>query len=151
MILRTCLIILGIFVLTSCDTNSGGSFSGESPTIGDGIDGVNGSYTALVSVDNRLYYVDGEFLYTNDITDPANMVLMNKQNIGNNIETLFYRNNLIFIGSGPALYIYELDDEGIPFRISETRYDSFADDMVLILKALQLTELIYLFVIAKRA
>lgn len=123
-----CLAFLAGILLSACQ---GGEGTFGTPLQGDpNADGQNGSYTAMVAVEDRLYYVDFSNLYTSDISDPANVKVLDEKLVGENVETLFYRNGLLFIGSGPALLIYQLDVEGIPFRISETNYGAFDPQFV---------------------
>jgi len=123
------LSLLISLVLTSCSeaSDSTGAIGGFDE--GSTGDGTNGSYTAMIAVADRLYYVDNTTLFTSDISDPTSIQVIDQQEVGTEIETLFHRAGLLFIGSGPALYIYELDDDRIPRRASETRYNQFGEDM----------------------
>lgn len=121
-----CLILC--LVLVSCDQDVNSGTPGAANQGSESEDGINGSYTAMIAVGNRLYYVDQMKLYTSDISDPQNITIIDEQVVGEEIETLFHRDGLLFIGSGPALYIYQLDAEGIPSLSSTTPYDEFAED-----------------------
>lgn len=121
-------VLLALTLLTACNTGEG---TYGNPLQGDpAADGQNGSYTAMVAVQDRLYYVDFSNLYTSDISDPANVKVLDQKLVGENVETIFFRNGLLFIGSGPALLIYQLDADGIPFRLSETSYGAFDPQFV---------------------
>jgi len=122
--------ILTIWLFACTPSSDVGGSGGDIGSGDGGSDGINGSYTAMIAVDDRLYYVDNTTLFTSDISNPANIQVIDQQDVGNNIETLFHRKGLIFIGSGPALYIYELDDNRVPQRVSETVYERFSQDMV---------------------
>jgi hypothetical protein len=115
-------VVLSLLLVSCADDFSSGGNDGSG-------DGINGSYTALIAVGNRLYYVDERNLYTADISDANHIKVIDKQVIGEDIETLFHRNGLLFIGSGPAMYIYRLDENGIPRRESQTNYADFPGEL----------------------
>lgn len=120
--INTILFSLVTFLLLSC---GGEDRYGTTPVGDPSQDGINSSYTAVVAVEDRLYYVDSDELFTADITNPDAITVMDKQRVGENLETVFFTNGLLFIGSGPALYIYALDSLGMPSKYSETSYSNF--------------------------
>jgi len=115
-----------LLLLSSC---GGGERYGTTLEGDPSQDGINGSYTSVVAVEDRLYYVDSDELFTADITNPDAIAVMDRQKIGENLESLFFTNGLLFIGSGPALYIYELDSLGMPSKLSQTTYDNFEGEI----------------------
>jgi hypothetical protein len=117
-----CFLLPLLLLACSDDVSPGGTDSSG--------DGINGSYTALIAVGNRLYFVDEQNLYTADISDPKDIKVIDKQIIGEDIETLFHREGLLFVGSGPAMYIYQLNENGVPFRLSQTNYADFPGELV---------------------
>eukprot|EP00095_Tigriopus_kingsejongensis_P007456 snap_masked-scaffold293_size218662-processed-gene-1.2 protein:Tk07456 transcript:snap_masked-scaffold293_size218662-processed-gene-1.2-mRNA-1 annotation:"hypothetical protein" len=69
--------------LTSVRTCNTGEGTYGSNLQGDpAADGQNGSYTAMVAVEDRLYYVDFSNLYTSDISDPANVKVLDQKLVG---------------------------------------------------------------------
>ncbi|MEM9547017.1 MAG: hypothetical protein AAGA77_13635 [Bacteroidota bacterium] len=91
--------------------------------------GTNGSYTRMVIANNYMYKVSDEELTTYEITNPEEIVEINRQNVGFLIESFFHLEGILFIGSGEALHIFEIDASGIPERRSRTDYTDFADDL----------------------
>lgn len=100
--------------------------SGLNDAAGLGSDtGVGGSYARFVIVGSFMYVVDDASLITFDISDAANPVQMEKQAIGERIETIFNFKDKLFIGSGEGLFIYEILEDGLPNQLSATSYFEF--------------------------
>lgn len=87
--------------------------------------GVGGSYARFIIVGDFMYVVDEQSLITFDISEAANPVEVDKQPIGNRIETIFNFKEKLFIGSGEGLFIYEIGENGIPEQLSATSYFEF--------------------------
>ncbi|MEM6379545.1 MAG: hypothetical protein AAF705_15170 [Bacteroidota bacterium] len=87
--------------------------------------GVGGSYARFVIVGDYMYVVDDASLITFDISDAANPVEIEKQAIGERIETIFNFKDKLFVGSGEGLFIYEIMDDGLPNQLSATSYFEF--------------------------
>lgn len=87
--------------------------------------GVGGSYARFVIVGSFMYVVDDASLITFDISDAANPVQIEKQAIGERIETIFNFKDKLFIGSGEGLFIYEILEDGLPNQLSATSYFEF--------------------------
>ena len=87
--------------------------------------GVGGSYARFVIVGSYMYVVDDASLITFDISDAANPVQIEKQAIGERIETIFNFKDKLFVGSGEGLFIYEIMDDGLPNQLSATSYFEF--------------------------
>jgi len=88
--------------------------------------GVNGSYSGMVIVGDYMYRVDTETLITFDVTDPEDIIELNRQAVGFQIESIFHLEGILFIGSSIALHIFEIDENGIPHRKSQTEYLDFS-------------------------
>jgi hypothetical protein len=73
-----------------------------------------GSLAMFTTVGNYLYTVKDDKLTVFNLVDPAKPVFSSEQPIGANIETIFPYNGKLFIGSGNAMYIYELNNAGKP-------------------------------------
>lgn len=83
---------------------------------------LSGSYATMLPVDGFLYVVDDTDITTYDIEDSLNPVLIDKQNVGFEIESLFHYDGVLLIGSTTAMHIFTIDENGIPLRQSETEY-----------------------------
>ena len=87
--------------------------------------GTAGSYARSMIVGNFLYLVDDESIRTLSLENPDLPALINEQQIGDRIESIFSLDNRLFIGSGSGLYLYTSDDQGIPKFTSTFSYDIF--------------------------
>lgn len=106
-------------VLFSCAQENGS----DQPT-----SGTNGSYSGMVIVDEFMYRVDNESLTTFDISNTQDIVQVDRQLVGFLIESIFQMEGILFIGSGEALHIFEIGEQGIPNRKSQTNYSQFSTD-----------------------
>jgi hypothetical protein len=87
--------------------------------------GVAGSYARFIIVGDFMYVVDEQSLITFDISDAEDPVQVDKQPIGDRIETIFNFRDKLFIGSGEGLFIYAIPESGIPEQLSATSYFEF--------------------------
>lgn len=120
--MRNVLILFTLFaagLLVACESSLSDA-AVPSPDVG-----VGGSYARFIIVGNFMYVVDEQSLITFDISVASNPVQVDKQPIGNRIETIFNFKDKLFIGSGEGLFIYEIMDSGIPRQLSATTYFEF--------------------------
>ncbi len=87
--------------------------------------GVGGSYARFVILGDFMYVVDEQYLITFSIAEAAHPKEVARQLLGDRIETIFNFKNRLFIGSGEGLFIYEIQDSGIPKQLSATTYFEF--------------------------
>jgi hypothetical protein len=87
--------------------------------------GTAGSYARSMIVGNFLYLVDEESIRTLSLEYPDLPELINEQQIGDRIESIFNLDNRLFIGSGSGLYLYTINEQGIPEFSSTFSYDIF--------------------------
>ncbi|MEM8527000.1 MAG: hypothetical protein AAGG68_20340 [Bacteroidota bacterium] len=87
--------------------------------------GVGGSYARFIIVGKYMYVVDEQSLITFDVSEAANPVQIDKQPIGDRIESIFNFKDKLFVGSGEGLFIYEILDTGLPRQLSATSYFDF--------------------------
>ena len=83
---------------------------------------LSGSYSSILAVGDYLYAVNDRELSTFDIKDESNPILLDKQNVGFLIENIYYTDGVLFLGSKGALYIFAINEKGIPVKKSETNY-----------------------------
>jgi hypothetical protein len=76
-------------------------------------------------VGNFLYLIDNENIRTLSLEDPDKPALVDEQQLGDRIESIFNLDNRLFIGSGTGLYLYTINDSGIPEFASQFSYDIF--------------------------
>lgn len=120
------LIVLLTIGLASCEVGVGGlaDDSGSSGNV------ANGSYSTMLTVGDYLYRVSTRELSTFDISDGSSPKLMDTQDVGFEIESIFHRSGVLFIGSSLALHIFTIEADGVPLRASETAYGDFDVDQV---------------------
>lgn len=113
---------LFIIGLSGCSEKS--DVSSLSTNIGKGTgNGVGGSMARFVVADNTLYTVDDKTLKAYDISNPAQPSTAQAITLSEspNIETIFYYNNALFIGSRAGMYIYDATDKLNP--VYKTTYE----------------------------
>ncbi len=91
--------------------------------------GTGGSMARFSIVDNYLYIADEMKLSVFDITntDPR---LLNSQNAGWQIETIFHYEGHLYLGSTTGMYIYGLEDPAAPQQLSNLRHVMGCDPVV---------------------
>lgn len=109
------LLLLGLW---SCSKDA-------SSTLPSTTTGTAGSYAQFMIVGDYLYTIDNKTIKTLSLEDPTAPELINTQDIGDRIESIFNLDNRLFIGSGSGLYIYTIQDNGIPNYTSHFSYDIF--------------------------
>ncbi len=86
---------------------------------GGGITGQGGSLARFAIKGNYLYSVDESQLKVFDITNAADPILKNTQDVGFAIETIFPLNDKLFIGSTSQVYIFSIADPANPKKLSD--------------------------------
>jgi len=118
-------LIVGTLLIISCssDNNSGGNFSSEGG-------GQGGSLARFIVVDNYLYTVGDQKLSVFNITDPNTPVYVTETFIGFEIETLFVKDDFLYIGSRLGMYIYDISNREAPQWLSEVSHLRSCDPVV---------------------
>lgn len=88
---------------------------------------LSGSYANIVSLGDRLYVLASGELHTFEIEDRSSPSLINSLEVNQSIESLFYNGVNLFIGSSEGMYIYDIDENGIPQEQSVTRYEELVE------------------------
>ncbi len=118
------MVVLSCF-LSSCSKDGAGDNSAAASSTGTG-----GSLARFTIVGNYLYGVDSHFLYTYDISNPANPVRTNSSELNFDIETIYPFNNHLFIGTRTGMYIYSINDPAAPVKLSEAQHARSCDPVV---------------------
>ncbi len=116
-----CFIFSMIIFLLSCSEGSGVSFGDTA----DGSSAQSGSYANMITIGDRLYIVSRSSLITMDITDPLFPIEIYREQLSFDLESLFINGNTLFVGSQTNLYIYKINENGIPEEASVTPYFQF--------------------------
>lgn len=120
-ILHSCLLILLAIVSFRCAQDSGEATTNT---------GVGGALARFTIKDNFLYTVDFQTLQVFDIANTADPVLKTSIKIGEGVETIFPLNNWLFLGTQNGMFIYKIDEKGIPQFISQYQHITSCDPVV---------------------
>jgi len=112
-----------LLVLFSCEKNENAAMSPSST-------GVGGSLAKFTIVGNYVYAVSSHYLYTVDISNPANPVKVYQSTLSFDMETIYPYKNRLFIGSKTGLYIYSIDTASNPRLIGEAKHGRSCDPVV---------------------
>ena len=111
------IIAFGTLTVTLLFSCSDADFGNENPVL-------SGSYSTMLTLDDRLYLVNQQEILTYDIESRNSPYLLNRSNVGFDIESLFHYQGLLLIGSSRTMHIFLLNEEGIPQKESSTDYFS---------------------------
>jgi hypothetical protein len=120
--------------IVSALTMVGCSVSGGSESIGDagGSSGQGGSMARFTIAGDYMYAVDHSTLKMFDLSDPAQPLFLEgkTQQLGQNIETIFNMDTLLFIGSQDGMYIYNIVRPQFPEYLSNVTHIRSCDPVV---------------------
>ena len=117
-IIRTFILALILaFALSHCTEDGDAS----TPSV------LSGSYANILTLGERLYVLASGELHTFGLEDISSPQLLNSQEVNLSIESLFYNGENLFIGSSEGMYIYSIDENGIPQKQSVTRYEELVE------------------------
>lgn len=122
--MKNLILFFALVLMYSCDSNLVSSDLNSQEGVS-----ISGSYSTMTTIGNHLYAVNTQTLTTFDISDRKHPVVIDKKDVGFRIETLFALEDVLFIGSQLSLHIFELNNERIPVRRSETEYIAFGQDV----------------------
>jgi len=93
--------------------------------------GAGGSTSRMTIAGNYLYIVSTSSLYTYDISQPSNTVLVSQQPIGlGNIETIFPYRDKLFIGSQSGMFVFDNSDPKKPKLQGQAQHLRACDPVV---------------------
>jgi hypothetical protein len=95
-----------------------------------GNNGKGGSMARFAIKNNHLYVVDDSNLNIFDISDVQNPELVKKQEVGFGIETIFPRDNNLFLGSQSGMYVYDITNPELPNQLSFYNHITSCDPVV---------------------
>lgn len=105
------IIAICIFIFSSCKDNNGVNATNN------GTNGTAGSLTRFILVENYLYTVDQTTLKVFEV-DKTNTKFLNSISVGFNIETVFARENTLFLGSSTGIHIFDISNRKVPIHLS---------------------------------
>lgn len=100
-----------------------------SPTQSGG-NSTGGSMARFTLVNDNMYAVDRSDLYSFSLSNPAQPVETNKQNVGWNIETIYPFKDKLFIGSSSGMFIYSISNPSSPVKQSEFSHVRSCDPVI---------------------
>jgi len=109
-------ILLGSIFFTCSD---------DASVVGSSETGVAGSYARFMIVEDYMYIIDNQNIKTYSLDNAIEPELISEKAIGERIESIFHRDGKLFIGSGIGMFIYTINQAGIPMYTSEFSYDIF--------------------------
>jgi hypothetical protein len=107
------LLLAATAIFTGCEKTGDNSLAAVSPQ------GKSGSTARFTIAGQYLYTVNKTRLSTFNISNRANPVLENEQEVGFEIETIFPFGDKLFIGSTSVVHIFSLQNPAQPLKLSE--------------------------------
>ncbi len=92
--------------------------------------GQGGSLARFMIVGDYLYCIDLSSLVVFSIADSGKPVYRNRVTIGWDIETIFNKDSLLFIGGMNGMYVYNISDPEKPVHLSQFRHARGCDPVV---------------------
>lgn len=115
--------LLTLFSLSACSSDADISLSSEKSGASESQTGVAGSYARFLTIGDFLYVIDNLNLKTFSTEDAAQPQLINEQELTDGVESIFHTQGNLFVGSSSGLYIYRIQENGIPAFVSFSNYD----------------------------
>ena len=122
-IYNTLLVFFYFTIVASCESDSGM----QQP---DSRSGVGGSTARFTISHGHLYTVDNSNLKVFDISTESNPIYAKDLNVGFGIETIFPRENNLFIGSREGMTIYDISTPNNPQYVSSFSHIYSCDPVV---------------------
>ena len=92
--------------------------------------GAGGSLARFKIVDNYLYAVDNHSIHVFDIENLESPNKLESVYAGFDIETIFNRNQYLFLGSMSGMFIYDITNPSTPRYVSEFQHGTACDPVV---------------------
>jgi hypothetical protein len=115
--------MLGILLITGCEKSESGIGS-------DNSSGKGGSMARFTISKNYLYTVDQQKLNVFSLSNPDVPIHVKNLSAGFNIETIFARNNTLFLGSQWGMYIFDITEPENPVNLSFFQHIYSCDPVV---------------------
>jgi hypothetical protein len=111
-------------VIFASDAEGGGGFDNS------GGAGIGGSMARFTISAGHLYTMDQYNLKAWSLNSPSSLQLMDEEQVGWNIETIFPYKDLLFLGSTTGMYIYDISDPSDPHYSSVFEHANACDPVV---------------------
>ena len=100
-----------------------------SSSIGGG-PGVGGSLARFTISKSHLYVVDDSNITAVDLKIPSEPLILNKQQLGWGLETIFPYEDMLFVGSNTGMYIMDISNPSTPSQLSLYTHFTSCDPVV---------------------
>jgi hypothetical protein len=124
-LLKLLFLFIGFGAMHSCEKSSDGGNMGNNSSTGKG-----GSMARFTILNNHLYTVDNQKLNVFSIAAADTPVFVKSLPVGFAIETIFARNNTLFLGSSNGMYIYDISSPTNPVSQSFFQHIYSCDPVV---------------------
>lgn len=109
-------LIFTPFFFLSCDSDLGRDIGSS-----DSGNSLNGSYASILPVKGFVYAINRTELVTFKKTDRG-LDRINTQDVGFGVENIYYYLDNLFIGSESGMYIFSIEENGVPKRQNHQSY-----------------------------
>ncbi len=122
--------IAAVLISTAACSAEGGG--GVNDGGGGGSQGGSMARFTISGDGNYLYTVDNKNLKVTSVSNPDNPIFIRNWEVGWDIETIFSMDNLLFIGSMGAMYIFDISNTNAerPVQLSRTNHFRSCDPVV---------------------
>ena len=116
-----------LLFMASCTTENTeeNSIDVDGTTFPD-VNALSGSYANLIAVGDFLYVIGETELITFNQKEDNTLEEIDRQELGLDLESLYYRSGVLFVGSSQRMYILALSPEFIPELQSRTQYSDLS-------------------------
>lgn len=112
------------------DITGGGVVWFDTATSSEGATGKGGSLARFMIVEDYLYAVDNQKINIFNIQNLSVPTKVKEQIVGWGIETIFNRNDYLYLGSTNGMYIYDIKSLGNPVFVSRIAHINACDPVV---------------------
>lgn len=112
------------------DILGGGVILFDTASSSEGAVGKGGSMARFMIVEDYLYAVDNQKINVFNIQNLSAPTKVKEQNVGWGIETIFNRNEYLYLGSTNGMYIYDIKSLGNPVFVSRIAHVKSCDPVV---------------------
>ena len=124
-------ITMAIFIiLAACEKNTTSDINIANTNSGSENSGQGGSLARFSIKNNHLYTVDMQYLKVFDVSNEQSPEYTKKINAGFDIETIFSKDDILFLGSRSGMYIYDISSPKNPEKLSHYEHIVSCDPVV---------------------
>jgi hypothetical protein len=122
-------VLFTSLILVQCSNDEGG-LSSDMDQSGGSETGVGGSLARFTISNDHLYTVDETNLKVFDIKQPDKPIYIEDKEVGFGVETIYPKDNNLFLGTMEGMYIYDISVPESPKRLSFFSHITSCDPVV---------------------